>query len=71
MLGETLLFEFMSKYYNRSKLENQQDINSMFQIYNLLHPDNRHLRLGCESCIVDVFGKLKKEYEILNSKLQS
>ena len=69
MLGETLLFQFMSKYYNRSKLENKQDVDSMFQIYNLLHPDNTQLQSGCDTCVVDVFNKLKKEYEILNSKI--
>jgi hypothetical protein len=69
MLGETLLFQFMSKYYNRSKLENKQDVDSMFQIYNLLHPDNKQLQSGCDTCVVEVFNKLKKEYEILNSKL--
>jgi len=70
MLAETLLFQFMSKYYGRTKLENVQDIDNMFEIYNMLHPDNKQFKSGCDTCIVDVFNKLKKEYEILNSKLQ-
>ena len=69
MNGEVQLFEFMSKYYGREKIENEQDKDLMYDIHNMLFPDCKEYKMNCDSCVVSIFKKLKIHYENLNSKI--
>lgn len=68
MNAEEELIKFMEKYYTKEMLESSKDLALMFEIHNILFPQNKEFGKSCPACRGRVFKRLKSYYTSLKDK---
>jgi ferredoxin-thioredoxin reductase catalytic subunit len=68
MNAEEELIKFMEKYHNKEMLDSSKDLSLMFEIHNILFPNNKEFGKSCPACRGRVFKRLKNYYTSLKGK---